>query len=232
VKKRVGMRLAAGCLLLAALQPGVTASAAAPQARTPTSDEELDEVIVSGNRVEPVRSMRTILEWLVRLVGQYRYEGFVELKPGPGVPQDRLPVRGVGDCVRFGIAPGVQCSVAIRWPEVKGPAGEEVVGGVSTLNPAMILYGLDPDQRGIHFLQVDQRGIADGGVGFLIGDVLTTKAPCEGIPGDCQRTTKIDAAPDGKLIQMQVEIHQDGERVAHFHFEMQRVAQQDREPRR
>jgi hypothetical protein len=53
-----------------------------------------------------------------------------------------------------------------------------------------------------------------------------------GIPGDCQRTTQIDAAPDGKLIQMQVDIDQDGVRVARFHFEMQRLAQQDRAPRR
>jgi hypothetical protein len=228
----VGLVLVVCLLLPAALLPGITASAAAPATQTPPPDEELDEVTVFGNRIKPVRNMRTILEWLVRLVGQYRYEGFVELRPGEGVPKDRLPVRGFGDCIRFGIAPGVQCSVAIRWPEVKGPDGGEVVGGVSRLNPAMILYGLDPDQRGIHFLQVDQRGVAEGGVGYLMGNVLTTTAPCEDIPGDCRRTTRIDAQPDGKLIQMQVDIEHEGVRVARFHFEMQRIPPQSEETRR
>lgn len=232
MKGRVSLVPVISLLLPAALLHGITASAAAPATSTPPFEEELDEVTVRGNRIAPVRSMRIILEWLVRLVGQYRYEGFVELSPGPGVPKDRLPVRGFGDCVRFGIAPGVQCSVAVLWPEVKGPDGEEVVGGVSTLNPAMILYGLDPDRRGIHFLQVDQRGIADGGVGYLIGDVLTATAPCEDIPGNCRRTTRIDAQPDGKLIQMQVDIEQEGVRVARFHFEMQRIPAQGEETRR
>lgn len=232
MKRRAGLVLAVTLLLPAALLPGIAASAAAPAPRTPPPDEELDEVTVTGSRIQPVRNMRTILEWLVRLVGQYRYEGFVELRPARGVAKDRLPVRGFGDCIRFGIAPGVQCSVAILWPEVKGPDGEEVVGGVSRLNPAMILYGLDPDRRGIHFLQVDQRGVADGGVGYLMGNVLTTTAPCEDIPGDCRRTTRIDAQPDGKLIQMEVDIEQDGLRVARFHFEMQRILPQGEETRR
>lgn len=225
MKTRAGSVVMAAWLLLPALLPGTIATAAAPATRPPQPEQELDEVIVSGNRIKPERNMRTILEWLVRLVGQYRYEGFVEPRPG-GVARERLPVRGFGDCIRFGIAPGVQCSVAIAWPEARGDDGEELVGGASTLNPAMILYGLDPDRRGIHFLQVDQRGIADGGVGYLLGDVLTTTAPCEGIPGNCQRITKIDAAPDGKLIQMQVDILREGVRVARFHFEMTRIEQQ------
>jgi len=231
MKGRTGPSLLAWLMVLATPLPNAAAIAAAPANRAPPPDQELDEVTVSGNRIKPIRNMRTILEWLVRLVGQHRYEGFVELSPG-GVAQARQPVRGVGDCVRFGIAPGVQCSVAIRWPETKGADGEEIVGGVSTLNPAMILYGLDPDRRGIHFLQVDQRGIADGGVGYLMDDVLTTTAPCEGIPGNCQRTTRIDAEPEGKFIQMQVDIERDGVRVARFHFDMTRTSQQGTEQRR
>jgi hypothetical protein len=232
VNRRTGTTVLMAWTALAFLLPGTDAAAAAPTAKQALPDQELDEVTVNGNRINPTRNMRTILEWLVRLVGQYRYEGSVELKPGPGVPAEKLPVRGVGDCVRFGIAPGVQCSVAIRWPEVHGEDGAEVVGGVSSLNPAMILYGLDPDRRGIHFLQVDSRGIADGGVGYLTGDTLETSASCEGIPGDCQRITRINAEPEGKLIQMQVDIQQDGVRTARFNFVMHRQPQQSKEPRR
>jgi hypothetical protein len=213
-------------LLLPSLLPAGAVVAADAAPRAAPAEEELDEITVNGNRIKPIRNMQTILEWMVRLVGNFRYEGFVELRPGDGVPKERLPVRGVGECVAFGVAPGVQCSVAIRWPEVHGPDGAAVVGGVSSLNPAMILYGLDPDRRGIHFLQVDQHGVAEGGVGYLFDDVLTSTAPCEAIPGNCQRTTRINAQPDGKLIQMQVDIQQDGVRVARFNFELQRVPKQ------
>ena len=209
-------------LVLALLLPAAVLAAAPPE-------EELAEVTVIGNRVKPTRNMRTMLYWLVRLVGKFRYEGFVELRPGPGVPGAPLPVQGLGDCVAFGVAPGVQCSVAIRWPEVRGPDGAEVVGGVSSLNPAMILYGLDPDRRGIHFLQVDSRGIADGGVGYLTGDTLETRAPCEGIDGDCQRITQINAEPEGKLIKMQVDIEREGVLVARFSFELHRLPEESSE---
>jgi len=194
-------------------------------AAEPRTDQELDEVTVTGTRSKPVRNLQTIIEWLARLVGQYRYGGTVELRAGPGIPTAPLLVRGVGDCVAFGLAPGVQCSIAVSWPKIRGEGGQEVLGGVSTLNPAMVLYGLDPDRRAIHFLQVDQKGIADGGTGYLMGDTLTTRAPCEGIPGDCERITTIDAQPDGRRIQMQVDIEQDGQRAVRFNFVLNRTSE-------
>lgn len=208
-------------ILLAAL----LASPAAMSAAAPAEElDQLDEVRVSAIRIKPTRDMQQIIDWLARLVGQFQYDGSVELRAGPGVPQGQLLVSGVGDCVGFGLAPGVQCAVKVRWPEVRGADGEKLAGSVSNLNPAMILYGLDPDRRGIHFLQVDKYGIAEGGLGYLDGNTLVTSAPCEAIPGDCKRITRVTAQPDGKQIQMQVDIEQEGRRTVRYKFYMRRLS--------
>jgi hypothetical protein len=34
-------------------------------------------------------------------------------------------------------------------------SGSDAQGGVSNLNPAMILYGFEPDELGIRYMQVD-----------------------------------------------------------------------------
>lgn len=201
-----------------AAQPAANA-AKAPAAATSTAngvEQELDEVVVNGRRIRPERNMQTVVDWMRRLVGQFRYQGYVELRGADGAPLGREDVQGVSDCVAFGLAPGVQCSLKVEWPAVEGDAG--AVGGVSTLQPAMILYGFDPDHRAVHLLQVDNKGIADGALGYLQGDTLLASAPCEGIPGNCQRITRITARPDGKLIQTQVDIEIDGQRVTRYVF--------------
>ncbi len=223
MKRRTSITVLVTQVLVLAWLLSVPACASAQQKVRP--EEQLNEVVVTGTRIKPSRNMQTIIEWLRRLPGEFRYDGYVELQAGPGMPTSRLPVQGLSDCVAFGAAPGVQCAVDIRWPKVSGENGTEVPGGSSVLDPAMILYGLDPDHRAIHFLQVDKRGVAEGGLGYLEGNTLVTTAPCEGIPGNCQRTTRIDAQPDGKLIQMQVDINQDDAKPVRYSFVMHRLSQ-------
>jgi hypothetical protein len=197
-------------------------SPAAQLEEDPEHDQELDEIVVTG--AKKVRKPEALIAWLRRLVGQFAYEGYVDLH-SDAVPGGRRPVKGVSDCVGFGPAPGVQCVMKVVWPEVRGPDGQEVPGGISSLAPAMILYGLDADYLGIRYLQLDNKGLANSGQGYLRGDTLSTTAPCVDIPGNCRRITQISARPDGKLIQMQVDIEKDGERVARFMFVQRRLAQ-------
>jgi hypothetical protein len=216
-----GARLLALALLVAsgiavAAQPAATGTANPPTAATKAADQELEEILVNGKRIKPERNMQAVVDWMRRLVGQFRYQGYVELRSADGAPLGKQDVQGVSDCVAFGLAPGVQCSVKVEWPAVEG--GDRVVGGVSTLQPAMILYGFDPDHRAVHMLQVDNKGIADGALGYIQGDTLIAAAPCEGIPGNCQRITRITAKPDGKLIQTQIDIEIDGQRVTRYVF--------------
>jgi hypothetical protein len=200
-----------------------SASRSARPAASAQKDLELGEVVVSGKRTKPVRNPQVIIDWLRRLVGQFRYQGYVELHGSDGAPLGREDVAGKGECLAFGLAPGVQCTIKVEWPEVEGDDGQAVPGGISSLNPAMILYGLDPDKLGIHFLQVDNKGVADGGVGLLTGDTLTNSDQCVGVAGDCRRTTRITARPDGKLVQMQTDIVQDGQLVARYLFVMRPI---------
>lgn len=198
-------RLAGSALVLAWLcaPSGFAASPAQPAAAPATTEkfEELSEVIVSGAR--PTRKVADVIPWMRRLLGEYTIEGYVDLR-GKGDPDDRRNVRGGGVCVGFGVAPGVQCEIDVRWPAADAVEGL-IMGGTSTLSPAMMLYGLEPDEIGVRYLQVDNRGLAEGATGGIIGDSATFRAPCADVIEACQRVTRIIARPESKLIDMQVD---------------------------
>jgi hypothetical protein len=232
MKQRTGVHAICGWSIMLSLLLGTAAtgaeapadnSAAAPSSQqdsTSRRNQELSEVLVQGKRTKPVRNPQLIIDWMRRLVGQFRYQGYVELHDSNGAPRGQQPVTGKGDCVAFGLAPGVQCTIKVNWPEDEVDPGTELLGGVSYLDPAMVLYGLDPDELAVHYLQVDNKGVADGGLGYLLGDTMTTRDPCVGIAGDCTRTTKITARPDGQLVQTQIDIERDGQLAVRYLFVM------------
>jgi len=123
----------------------------------------------------------------------------------------------------FGTAPGVQCTIQVAWPEVQGADGAAVPGGTSSLVPAMTLYGLDPDFLGIHYLEVDSKGMANAGHGYVWGDTLLTTTACVDMPGKCQRVTRINAHPDGKLVETRIDIEVDARRQVRFMFVQRRM---------
>jgi hypothetical protein len=129
----------ASCLIALALVTPCTAWAADP-------DTELDEVLVEGQRSKPelpsFEEYQEPLDWLARLVGTFVVEGNVDLH-AQGKPEDLRKVSGRVECIGFGIAPGVLCELKIRWPDSSGPNGEEIPGGISTLDQAMMLFGSD-----------------------------------------------------------------------------------------
>jgi len=214
---------ACAVLALALALPGVTLAAEAPQP-APSGQQELElgEVLVRGIRTKPTRDPQKIVNWLKLLVGQFRYQGYVQLPSDGGKPGPRLLVKGLADCTAFGLAPGVQCTIKVIWPEEHGPNGEDIPGGVSTLSPAMVQYGLDVDRLGIRYLQVDNRGHGDYGQGYLVNNTLTTVTPCVDIKGNCQRISEITARPDGKVVDMQIDIEQDQARLVRYKFVLQR----------
>jgi hypothetical protein len=202
------------------LVPALLVSAQAMSADA--SDAELDEVLVNGVRIKPTRDPQAIVNWLKLLVGKFDYGGFVQLR-GEGVSRDLLRVNGAANCSAFGRAPGVHCEINALWPEKKGPNGEDLLGGVSTLSPAMVEYGLDTDRLGIRYLQVDNKGLAYFGAAYLVGNTLTTTMPCPEDPVDCKRTTRVTAHVDGKLVEIEVEIEKALERKARLRFVLQRL---------
>jgi hypothetical protein len=142
---------------LALAASGLVVAADAPAVRDPTPQvqpvQELDEVIVEGRRVRKKRpswdDYQQPFNFLARLVGQFVIEGSVDLH-GQGNPEDLRRVAGRAHCIGFGSAPGVQCELNVLWPETRGAGGEEIPGGVSTLDPAVLLFGFEPvgERRG------------------------------------------------------------------------------------
>jgi hypothetical protein len=188
--------------------------------------DELDEVLIDGQK--PSRKPSEFISWMRRLVGQFSFSGNVDIN-GNGDPQDLLQVDGRSECIGYGGVRAVQCNIRVTWPERKGPNGEEIPGGVSALNPATILYGVDGNDLYVRFMIVDSKGIAEPGFGFLVGDTVTSRAPCVNTPGTCEKITRITAEPDGTRIEMNVDIERDYKRTTSYRFVLTRIGTVGRE---
>lgn len=209
---------AVACLMVTAWS--LFAEACAAEEPAVPSDLELGEILISGAR--PNRDPQQIVEWIRRLIGQFRYSGFVESNDSTSVG-GRRAVRGLGECKPFGFSPAVMCEMNVTWPAVRGPDGTELAGGKSTLRPGVFVLGLDPDRLGVRFLEVDNRGMGNGGRGYLRGDSVVTTTPCVDLPAQCQRITRIHAQPDGKQVRMQFDIEQNSVLIARFDFSMSKL---------
>jgi hypothetical protein len=113
----------------------------------------------------------------------------------------------------------------VHWQDIRAEDGTDLPGGISSLTPAMILYGIDVNYMGIHSQQVDSLGTANGGLGYLHGNTLIVTTDCVDLPGDCKRNFRVSAPPDGEEIQFEVEIVRDANRIAHHVFLLRRLAE-------
>jgi hypothetical protein len=151
-------------------------------------------------------------------------------------------IKGKGDCVAIGTGPGVQCILNVSWQDMyeivypttsegevnTDPAGVfELPGGPSYLDPSMALFGIDPGKSEINYLLVDQKGMPEGGLGYVRSNRATFRSECvnesnllnamkpvefnERLPASCNRIIHFDARPDSKvvLITMDIEINDD-----------------------
>jgi hypothetical protein len=230
IRARVsGLRTAVSALALAV--SGLVMPADAPAVRDPAQqvqpEQELDEVIVEGRRVGEKRpswdDYQQPFNFLARLVGQFIVEGSVDLR-GQGNPEHLRKVAGRAHCVGFGSAPGVQCELNVQWPETRGTNGEEIPGGISTLNPAILLFGFEPALPGISHVFLDNKGVADTAVGAMTSpNTMLSRSKCVGIPGNCERRVRITAEPDLGTIRMNIELAVDEQKSVSFAFVLQRL---------
>lgn len=212
---------------------GLVVPADTPSAPDPVSPaqqaEELEEVLVEGRRI---RRQRTRPSWneyqqpfnfLARLVGEFDIDGSVDLQ-GQGNPEHMRRAQGRAHCIGFGSAPGVQCQLNVRWPASSGADGEEIPGGVSTLDPAMLLLGFDPVTPGISHVLLDNRGVADNAVGRMNSpNTMLSRSRCVGMPGNCQRTVRITAEPDLDTVRLTIGFARDQQDFLSLAFVMRRV---------
>lgn len=229
---RPGMLLA---LVLVAPGPVMAAAAASSSSAAPAivADppaqrlDELDEVVVEGRRRRDVpRSWNDYQEpfnFLARLVGQFTITGLVDLH-AQGRSEDLRKVAGRANCLGFGSAPGVQCDLTVRWPQSPGPGGEEIPGGISTLDPAVLLFGFEPDAPGVSFVSLDNRGIMDTAVGRMISpNTMLARSKCVAMPGNCERTARITVEPGFNIIRLNIDLAIDQQKSASFEFVLNRA---------
>jgi len=170
---------------------------------------------------------------------------------------DVTPVQGMGDCITIGTGPGVQCVLQVNWKEMREvvtPSTTErggvfnVPGGVSNLVPAMVMYGLDPGQAVVRYLQVDSAGLAEGAAGSVVGNTATFRTPCTNAarildslrpppvrqpgsltppppPKTCDRITRIEARQNSRTLYMWIDYALDGKPKTTYSLTLRRVAQ-------
>ena len=213
--------IAAGAANTAAIKPPAP-KPVAPQTDSKATADDLSEINVTAEK--PTRKVSDLIVWIRRLLGQYTIDGKVDMG-GKGNPNERWTAVGTGTCIGFGVAPGVQCEMNVKWPPVPGPHGAEVLSGVTDLNPAMMLLGMQPDDIGIQYLQVNNKGLAEGSVGTIINDTATFKTPCVNAPPGCMRIMRITAESESKVISMDIDTEIDYQLAARFNFKLRRVAE-------
>jgi hypothetical protein len=73
---------------------------------------------------------------------------------------------------------------------------------LATLEPAMILYGVEPDGPGVRRMQVNSKSIAESALGFVSGNRATFKLGCVNEPAypPCRRFIRIEVAWEGRVI--------------------------------
>ncbi len=227
------------CILALALLPGSVLAAGLtctrPLASSAAAEEkqdkldELDEVVINGEKA--TGKAADLRPWIMRLVGQYTYDGYVDLC-GKDNAADQRRVTGKSDCIGLGDLPSVVCDINVRWPAARGENGAQVFGGVSNLYPAIVVYSLQSRYQernqtyywSVLSLQVDSKGIAERASGYLVGNTLTSSEPCVGIPGACWKITRIKADPDSKDISMVIDVEIDSQRVLRQSFLLHRVS--------
>jgi hypothetical protein len=214
------------------LAAGFTCAPAAESGRKGGQNETEE---VASNARETVSSPLEMLAWLKRLPGRYTYDGYVDLC-GKGNPADRRSVKGKADCIAVSAAPDVHCAVNVNWPAAMTESGTPVLGGVSSLAPAQLLFSIEfpsgpgaiyvrgegANHWGIVMVQVDNKDKGEWASGVLVGDTFLSTEPCVDIPGNCRKITRITALPDSREISMTVEVTMDRQRVLRQDFLLRR----------
>lgn len=196
------------------------------KSRRSRKDVPIVDAIDASLATTDIRALRS---WLLLLAGQYSLEGHVDLC-GQGHAADRRAVTGSADCILSGPIPDVHCKVDADWPETRAEDGTPVLGGVSGFRHAQFVYNLENSSTratqvsgwGLQFVHVDSKGNADWASGVLIGDTFTAGELCVGIPGDCQKITRITARPGSNEISMRIEIQIDHKPVMQQAFLLHR----------
>jgi hypothetical protein len=169
-----------------------------------------EAVAVEGTTFTPVTDTAGMSDWLKRLVGRYKFDGMIQLGGTSICPPACEPIKGLGDCVAIGNGPGVQCIFNAIWQDLvqvdfEAGTAEGPPGAVAYLDPAMLLFGLDPGASSVRNLLVNDKGLPEGGPGGIVNATVKFKAQCVNEEVGCERIMRIEAKPDANLVYMWID---------------------------
>jgi hypothetical protein len=75
----------------------------------------------------------------------------------------------------------------------------------------------------IGHLQVDGKGVAMNGKGWLVGDTVMSRSPCADLPVKCERVVRLEAPLDGRVVRMRVDLEQEGKVALRYSYEWTRL---------
>lgn len=179
--------------------------------RDPPEDDELDEVLVLGQKPpKPERNRDDIAVWLRRLAGRFNNQG--TLARGES-GDSKLPVMGATDCVRIGEGPGLHCVIMLEAPNVE-----------THLKPGAFMLGVDLETPTIRYTSIDDTGASVGATGDLRGDTATFTTPCKSsLARACITTTCFTAQRGSGTVRLQVETVMDGRVISRYDVSQMRV---------
>jgi hypothetical protein len=226
-------------VVLALTAAGAAAAAGAALARqevNPSTEDELEEVVVTGRRASDLHQNPQIyFDWLARLVGDFTVEGYVDVTSHDG-SRDVLTVEGTVTCIGFGAAPAVQCDLHVRWPDKTGADGKAIPGEAPTLDPSMMLFGFKENgynyeiggyeisEYSIKHVLVDNRGVFESAHAVHDGeDTVVSTSHCAAIRADCERMVRITASPDLSTVEIQIELTIEQHKAVRYAFLLSRV---------
>ncbi len=185
----------------------------------PAPDVELSALGSAGVLDEAQRLARlAALEiWFRRLPSRFRIDGVIEARVYvQGVGKSRMAkekISGVAECTAVGEGVGVQCILNATWPALpdirilQSPREHEQL---DTLQPAMLVMGLNLDPPGVRALLVTDDSIAHTWAGTLEDGILTADrlTDCvENVFGDkkpleyrCLQPLQIVVPPDSGVV--------------------------------
>jgi hypothetical protein len=205
-------------------------------AANPASAQPRESVTVDELTFTPVEDVAGMSEWLQRLVGRYKFDGMIEVGIGGNCPPMCEPIKGLGDCVPVGKGPGVQCIFNATWQDlfqVNFESGTATAppGAVAYLDPAMLLFGIDPGAASINNLLVNDKGLPEGGLGSIVNITSKFTTACVNESAGCLRVMRIEAKPEANLIYMWVDAVSATTRdpITRIILSLRRVAQTDDE---
>lgn len=221
------LTIALACMLACAA-PGASSAASAERQQPPPQAQrkldELSEVLVEGTRQRDKRPGFKQYEqdfgWLARMVGTFVIDGGVDLR-AQGLHEDQRQVTGRAVCLGFGAAPGVQCELKLRVPDV---ADDALPAAAAGLDSTSALFGFDLARSGIAYVLVDSKGIAETTVGAMVtADTMQSHARCGLAGGNCNRISTFTAHPDLKTVDLNMDVEVDGVKAAAFTLVLHRV---------